>query len=177
MRKFIGLLAVAGLALLSLSDLASASSNLPNGSVITATGTNISLGGLTTCESTIRGTVFNKAAGQGIHGVLESATFGPGCTPSGSSMGPTSLPWTFDTVGTTNGGSTWDLTVTGVHLDVLIFGVSCTFTGHVDGVYENATKEWDLHGVFHRGTSSSFLCPATASVAGGAHISPALTIS
>lgn len=177
MRKFIGLLAVMGLALLSLAGMASASSNLPNGATITGTGTGVDLGGFINCESTVRGTVFNKPAGQGIHGIIHSATFGPGCTPAGSTATATGLPWTLDVTGSTNSGSTWDGVVTDVNVDLLVFGQQCRFTGNVGALYENTTMQLTLSGSLTRQAGSGLLCPENGTVSGIYHISPTLTIS
>lgn len=176
MRKLIGLLAVMGLALLSLAGTAAASSNLPNGSSIDGTGTSVDLGGLITCHSTVRGTIFNKPAGQGIHGIIHSATFNP-CVQAGVSATATTLPWTLDVTGTTNGGVTWDGVVTDVNVDVSIFSgaVRCRYTGNVGALFENVTMRLTLSGSLSSSTGG--LCPANSAVQGTYHISPTLTLS
>jgi hypothetical protein len=178
MRKFVGLLAVTGLSMLSLAGVASASSNLPNGSVLDGTGTNVDLSGIITCHSTVRGTLFNKPAGQGVHGVLHTVDFGP-CAQSGNSAVSTvpAAGWTLDVSGSTNGGATWDGTVTGVNVDIAVFGglVRCNYTGNVNALYENPTMVLTLSGTL--ASSSGGLCPATGTVSGSYHITPTLTIS
>jgi hypothetical protein len=177
MRKFIGLLAVTGLALLSLAGMASASSNLANGTVLTGTGTGVSLGGFITCHSTVKGTLFNKPAGQGVHASLTAASFGPGCSPAGTSASPTGLPWTLETTGSTNGGQTWDGAVTGVSVDLFVFGVQCHYQGNVGALYENSTMQLTLSGSLPVTAGSNFLCPGSGAVVGTYHISPTLTLS
>jgi len=174
MRKFIGLMAAMGLLVFSLAGVASAGSNLPNGTLITGTSSGVSLGGFITCNSTVTGDITNKPAGQGIHAVLTTATFSP-CAPSGTSASSTALPWTLNTTGTTNGGATWDGTVTGVNVDLFVFFQNCHYTGSVGALYENSTHVLTLSGSLSSSTGG--LCPSTGAVSGNYSVSPALTLN
>ncbi len=176
MRRFLGLLAVTGLALLGLAGVGSASSNLPNGSVLTGTGTNVSLGSFITCHTTVTATLFNRPVGQGVHVILTAFT-SAGCTPAGTTMVATGLPRTVETTGTTNGGQTWDGLVTGGNVDLNVLGVMCNFGGNLGVLYENSTMQLTLTGALTRQRGSSGLCPETGPVQGTYHIAPTLTIS
>ena len=176
MRMFLGLLTLTGLALLSLAGTGSASSNLPNGSVLTGTGTNVALGSFITCHTTVTATLFNKPAGQGIHASLTAITFS-GCTPAGTTVIATGLPRTVDLVGTTNGGQGWDGLVTGGNVDVNVLGLRCNYGGNFGVLYHNATMQLTLGGSLARQTGSDALCPANGPISGIYHINPTLTIS
>jgi hypothetical protein len=175
MNKILGLLAITGLVLLSPARMASASSNLPNGTVLTGTGTNLALGGIISCHSTVNGTIFNRPTGQGVHGVIDTATFS-GCNPAGTAAVETKPPWTLDLGIATNGGQTWDGAVTDANFDLNMFGLQCSYAGSFGVLYENATMQLTLSGSVTR-QAGSVLCPETLPLTGIYHIVPTLTIS
>jgi hypothetical protein len=182
MRKFIGLLAVAAMAALSLAGIASATSNVANGTTITATNsTAISLGSVITCNtSTVVGTITNNAAGLGVTESVTSASWS-NCG-SGNSAVANNLPWTLHTTG--GGPTVWTGDITGVDVTIKAFGgfATCNYAGTLSaGNYDNSPGGSGVGTLTVAGNltkvSGGGLCPATAATSGKYTTSPNLQLS